>query len=68
MADTKILNRVKLPLKAKTRQELVQKQLANNLARDKEFNYTDFQYLPHEKIYLCWYFDELKPGEPRVIE
>lgn len=68
MANTKILNRVKLPLVAKTRQELVQKQLANNVARDAEFEYDDFDYLPHEKIYICWYFDVIDPNEKRVIE
>jgi hypothetical protein len=68
MTDTKKLTRVKLPLTAKSRKEIVDKQLANNIARDKEFDYSNPVWLAHEKIYLCWYFDTLRPGEQRQID
>ena len=69
--DNKNIFRIKLSLVAKTRQELVQRQLANNIAHDKPFDYGDFIpiYSKGEVIeWLCCYFDTIKPDEKRVIE
>jgi hypothetical protein len=70
MANTKILNRVKLPLVAKTRLELVKKQVEINRARDKEFDFSDPTpiYSNGEVVeYECWYYDTLEAGQRMVV-
>jgi hypothetical protein len=51
------LNTVKIPLMAESIEEIVLKQIENNLLNNVQYHYSD--PVPYKEGWLCWYFADI---------